>query len=177
MTAIGLLLARLIVGIAMAAHGSQKAFGWFGGHGLKGTGGFFESMGYRPGVLFAAFAAYGEIAGGLLTAFGLFGPTGPALIVLVMIVAAGSLHLRNGFFASKNGVELNAFYIAASLALAFGGAGDFSLDHSFGLDKYFSGPVDATVIGAGIVLGLVSLALRRTEHGEGPHTPGHTGAA
>lgn len=162
MTAIGLLIARLIVGLAMAAHGSQKAFGWFGGYGLKGTGGFFESLGYRPGVLFASLAAYGEIAGGLLTALGLFGPVGPALIVLVMIVAAGAMHIQNGFFASKNGFELNAFIIAAALALTFGGPGALSLDGLLGLDQYFSGPVEATVIGAGAVIGFISLTLRRT---------------
>jgi putative oxidoreductase len=162
MVGTGLLIARLIVGLAMAAHGAQKAFGFFGGHGLKATSGFFESLGYRPGVLFAASAAYGEIVGGILTALGLFGPVGPALIVLLMIVAAGSVHLRNGFFASGNGVELNAFYVAASLALAFAGPGVFSFDTLAGLDQYFSAQVDAVVVGAGIVVGFLSLAIRRT---------------
>src|ERR1700730_4389884 len=62
----GLLLARLIVGFGLSAHGAQKLFGWFGGHGLKGTGGFFESVGFRPGVLFALAAGLGELGGGLL---------------------------------------------------------------------------------------------------------------
>lgn len=170
MAAIGLLVARLIVGIAMAAHGSQKAFGWFGGYGLKGTAGFFESLGYRPGVLFAGFAAYGEMAGGLLTALGLFGPIGPALIILVMIVAAGTVHIQNGFFAAKNGIELHAFYVAGALALTFGGPGALSLDGILGLDQYFSGPIDASVIGAGIAIGLINLALRRTAGSGGTQT-------
>ena len=157
----GLLLARLIVGLAMSAHGAQKAFGILGGHGLKATGGFFESLGYRPGAFFAATAAYGEIAGGLLTALGLFGPVGPALIVLVMIVAAGTVHVKNGFFASKGGIELNAFYVASSLALAFAGPGVLSLDSLAGLDHFFNGQVDAIVVGAGIVAGFAALALRR----------------
>jgi len=38
----GLLVARLVLGVLMAAHGSQKLFGWFGGYGLNGTAGFFE---------------------------------------------------------------------------------------------------------------------------------------
>jgi putative oxidoreductase len=170
MTAIGLLIARLFVGIAMAAHGSQKAFGWFGGYGLKGTGGFFETLGYKPGVLFAGLAAYGELVGGLLTDLGLFGPIGPALIVLVMITAAGTMHVQNGFFASKNGFELNAFYVAAALALTFGGPGAFSLDGVLGLDRYFSGPLDATVIGAGVVIGLINLTLRHAAGPEGVQT-------
>ena len=47
---IGLLMLRLVVGLAMAAHGSQKLFGWFGGHGLAGTGGFFEMLGLSLAV-------------------------------------------------------------------------------------------------------------------------------
>jgi putative oxidoreductase len=43
-----LLFVRLVVGLAMAAHGVQKLFGWFGGYGLAGTGGFFEGIGFRP---------------------------------------------------------------------------------------------------------------------------------
>lgn len=36
---IGLLIIRLIIGITFMGHGAQKLFGWFGGYGLKGTGG------------------------------------------------------------------------------------------------------------------------------------------
>ena len=59
----GLLLARMVLGLLMAAHGTQKLFGWFGGYGLAGTGGFFESLGFRPGRLFAAAAGFTEFAG------------------------------------------------------------------------------------------------------------------
>ena len=44
----GLLVVRLVVGSLMAAHGAQKLFGWFGGHGLAGVAGYFESLGFRP---------------------------------------------------------------------------------------------------------------------------------
>ena len=59
----GLLLARVVFGLLMAAHGTQKLFGWFGGYGLAGTGGFFESLGFRPGRLFAAAAGGTEFVG------------------------------------------------------------------------------------------------------------------
>jgi putative oxidoreductase len=168
MIATGLLIARLFVGLAIAAHGAQKAFGWFGGYGLKGTAGFFETLGYKPGVLFAALGSYGEIVGGLLTALGLFGPIGPALIVLVMIVAVGTIHLPNGFFAAKNGFELNSFYVAAALALSFGGPGDYSLDRVLGFSAYFNTQVDTTAIASAVVIGLVTLAFRHTPpSGEG----------
>jgi DoxX. len=55
----------------MAAHGSQKLFGWFGGYGLGGTGAFLESLGFRPGRTFAFMASLTEIVSGILVALGL----------------------------------------------------------------------------------------------------------
>ena len=46
---LGRTILRGVVGPLMVGHGTQKLFGWFGGHGLEGTGGFFESLGLRPG--------------------------------------------------------------------------------------------------------------------------------
>ena len=40
----GLLLLRVVVGGTMFSHGAQKLFGCFGGHGLRGTAGFFGSL-------------------------------------------------------------------------------------------------------------------------------------
>ncbi len=50
-------MARLVLGLLMVSHGTQKLFGWFGGYGLAGTGGFFETLGFRPGRTFAAAAS------------------------------------------------------------------------------------------------------------------------
>src|SRR5579864_3409261 len=118
-----LLIARLLLGGALFAHGAQKLFGWFGGYGIKGTGGFMETLGFRPGALFAAAAGLGEVGGGLLTALGLGGPIGPALIIMVMIVAILSVHLGHGFFVTKNGVELPLMNIAGMILLALAGPG------------------------------------------------------
>jgi putative oxidoreductase len=65
---IGILLLRLVVGLTLAAHGSQKLFGWFGGYGLTGTGGFMEQLGFVPGRRNALFAGLTETGGGLLLA-------------------------------------------------------------------------------------------------------------
>jgi putative oxidoreductase len=154
---IAFLIVRLILGLGMAAHGSQKLFGWFGGHGLAGTGGFFEGIGFRPGRPFALMAGLGETIGGLLTALGLGGALGPALIVLVMLVAIGSVHYNKGFFIMNGGWELNATYIAAAVAVAFAGSGTYSLDHALGL-TFLTGPTQvwyalaATVVIAGLNL-------------------------
>jgi len=57
---LALLVVRLI-GFGFAAHGAQKLFGWFGGYGIAGTGGYFESLGWKPGRLFATAAGLGEL--------------------------------------------------------------------------------------------------------------------
>src|SRR5215203_4512740 len=124
---IGLLLLRLVVGLAMAAHGSQKLFGWFGGHGLAGTGGFFEMLGFRPGRVFAFAAGATEALSGILLAAGFLGPVGPALMLSVMIVAAVTVHWKNGYFAQSNGIELPVMFSVAAVALALSGFGQFSL--------------------------------------------------
>src|SRR5438046_2548264 len=114
----GLLLIRLVFGLVMAAHGAQKLFGWFGGYGIAGTGGFLESLGFRPGKVFAALAGLGEFGGGLLLALGFLGPIGPALVLSVMIVAAVTVHWGKGLFATSNGIEMPLLYAAASASLA-----------------------------------------------------------
>jgi putative oxidoreductase len=157
----GLLLARLVLGLLMAAHGSQKLFGWFGGHGISGTSGFFEALGFRPGRLFATTAASAEVTSGLLVASGLLGPIGPAVMVAVMIVAAGSVHWRNGLFAGSNGIEVPLLYATGAAALAFTGPGAFSLDRLLGLASVWAPYAAWGALVLAIAGGAVNLALRR----------------
>lgn len=157
----GLLVARLVFGLLMAAHGSQKLFGWFGGHGLAGVGGYFEVLGFRPGRLFAAAASAAELAGGLLIALGFLGPLGPAIVVAVMLVAAVTVHAKGGLFASTNGIEVPLLYGAAAAALALTGPGRISLDAAFGLSGAWSPAASWAALAAGIGAGLANLALRR----------------
>ncbi len=134
----GLLIARLVFGLILSAHGAQKLFGWFGGDSLTATGGFFEQLGFRPGRVFAAIASVTEIVAGLLITFGLLGPVGPALMLSVMIVAAGAVHWTRGFFATTNGIELPLLYATVAIALALTGPGLFSLDALLGLEALWS---------------------------------------
>jgi len=156
----GLLLARVVFGLLMAAHGSQKVFGWFGGYGLAGTGGFFESLGFRPGKLFAAAAGGTELVAGLLVAFGLLGPLGPALIVSVMIVAMATVHWANGVFAQNNGIEVPLLYSVAAAAIALTGNGAYSLDAVLGLA--WPAEVAWLALALGVIGGFANLAVRKT---------------
>jgi putative oxidoreductase len=161
----GLLLARLALGLLMAAHGSQKLFGWFGGYGLTAVSGFFESLGFRPGRFFAISASLAEIGSGLLVAAGLFGPIGPALMLSVMIVAAVSVHWHHGLFAATNGIELPLLYGVFAMALALTGPGRYSLDGALGIASLWTPALAWSALALGIVGGFVNLALRRVSEG------------
>jgi putative oxidoreductase len=157
----GFLIARLVLGLGLAAHGAQKLFGWFGGYGLTGTGGYFAGIGFRPGMVFALAAGLGELGGGLLMAAGLFGPLGPALITVVMLVAILAVHRPNGFFASSNGIELPLVYLMGALLLAVAGPGRYSLDGLLGLPIHYAPTVPWAVIAVAVLLALLNVALRR----------------
>ena len=152
---------RLFLGLAIAAHGAQKMLGWFGGPGLAGASGFFESLGFRPGRPFAFMAAAGEIVAGLLLILGLGGAIGPALVVMLMIVAIFTVHGRNGFFGQNGGWELNAFYISTAVAIAYLGHGKISLDTLLGL-SVLRDPGEVTyALASAVVVAILNLAARR----------------
>jgi putative oxidoreductase len=141
----GLLIARVVFGLLMVAHGGQKLFGWLGGYGIRGTGEFFEQIGFRPGRLFATAASGGEVLSGLLMALGFLGPIGPALMVSVMLVAALSVHWRQGLFASSNGIEVPLLYATGALGFALVGPGPYSVDAALGLSSWWTPSITLAV--------------------------------
>jgi len=126
---IGLLTLRVGIGGTLAAHGTQKLFGWFGGPGLDGTAAFFETTGFRPGRTNALLAGATEAGSGLLLAAGLATPAAAAAAAGTMVVASAS-HAENGFFAQKGGYEYSAILALAGVSLALIGPGRCSLDHA-----------------------------------------------
>jgi putative oxidoreductase len=135
---IGRLLLRLTVGSLFFGHGTQKLFGWFGGHGLDATANMFDTIGMRPGDRNALAAGIAEAGGGAGIALGLATPLSAATLTSVMLTAINRVHLKNGPWVTNGGYEYNIVLIAAVLALAEVGPGEFSLDHL--LDNERSGP-------------------------------------
>ena len=127
------LVLRGTIGALVVAHGSQKLFGWFGGYGLEGTGGFFESVGHRPGRRMALVAGLSEAGGGLLLVLGLLTPLAASMLIGTMIVAAVSVHAKQGLWATNGGYELPLTNLLVAAGLAFTGAGAWSLDNAFGI--------------------------------------------
>jgi putative oxidoreductase len=152
----GLFFLRIFLGVLLFAHGTQKLFGWFGGHGLDGTGGFFEQVGHRPGRQMAAMAGLSEAGGGTLLILGLLTPLGAAMVIGVMVVASVSVHGDKGLWATNGGFELPLTNAVIAGALAFTGAGSFSLDNALGLHLsgwgWGIGAVVLGLIGAGVQL-------------------------
>ena len=124
----GLLILRIAVGLTIVAHGSQKTFGWFGGAGLAKTMSGFQRQGLRPGWLWAALMALGEVGGGLSLAFGFLTPLGAAGIVGAMVMAIFMVHWRNGFWNAQRGFEYPLHLFVAALTLGLTGPGAYSLD-------------------------------------------------
>ncbi|MBV9271530.1 MAG: DoxX family protein [Candidatus Eremiobacteraeota bacterium] len=169
-----LLAARLALGASIASHGAQKLFGWFGGPGPDAASKMMDSLGFKPGPRYATMASSTEITSGLLIALGLGGPIGPAMLSSVMTVAAGSVHLKNGYFNSNKGFELNTIYTIAALLLASQDYGSLSLDHVIGLRQMnFPALVNVGAVLAGIAAGLVLLA--RREKAQPPSTTSQNG--
>ncbi|MFC3747417.1 DoxX family protein [Paenibacillus sp. GCM10012306] len=128
MVSVGLLLLRLVIGISFIGHGSQKLFGWFGGYGPKGTGGWMESIGMKPGVAMAVLAGVMELVGGVLFTFGLLTPLASALIIATMFGAIVKVHAPNGFWATAGGIEFPLTLLVVAAGVALTGAGSISLD-------------------------------------------------
>jgi putative oxidoreductase len=151
---IGRLLLRLTVGGFFFGHGTQKLFGWFGGHGLDATAQMFDGLGMRPGRRNALAAGVAEAGGGAALALGLATPLAAGTLTSVMLTAINRVHLKNGPWATNGGYEYNVVLIAAVLALAEVGPGELSLDNALGRER--SGPgwaLLAAAIGAAGAIG------------------------
>jgi putative oxidoreductase len=121
------LVLRIVAGIIFIAHGAQKLFGAFGGHGISATAQFFEQIGIFPATFWAVVVGLIEFLGGLALLFGILTRYAAALLAVEMLVAIVKVHLPNGFFL-PTGIEFALAMFGASLTLAVSGAGKLALD-------------------------------------------------
>jgi putative oxidoreductase len=146
---LGLTLLRVVIGGLFFGHGTQKLFGWFGGHGPVATGQFFESIGLQPGEKHARAAGAAEAGGGAALALGLATPAAAASLIGVMSTAIRKVHLANGPWVTEGGYEYPLALIATMVMFADLGPGDVSLDRALGIRV--NGPLVALLaLGAGI---------------------------
>ncbi|PWH06159.1 hypothetical protein DEO23_10175 [Brachybacterium endophyticum] len=123
---LGLLIARVVLGVVFAAHGAQK----FWQFGLGATSQNFAGMGVPMPELAAPVVAALELIGGIALVLGLLTPWAGILLAIDMLVAAVLVHASAGIFVDGGGWELVGALGAGALALAAAGAGRISLDHA-----------------------------------------------
>ena len=128
---LGKLALRGVVGPLFVGHGTQKLFGWFGGHGLEGTAGFFEQgIGLRPGKRHATAAGLSEAVGGALLTLGAFTPLAAGMVSGTMVTAIRKVHASKGPWVTEGGYEYNALILAAMFAITEHGPGPLSVDRA-----------------------------------------------
>jgi putative oxidoreductase len=125
---LALLAFRVGIGIVFLAHGINHIFR---GGKIKGTAGWFESLGMRPGIVHAWMASLVEVGAGALLILGFLMPFAAAGVIGTMTVALITNHLKNGFFIFRpgEGYEYVMTLIFCGLALGTIGAGEWGLDH------------------------------------------------
>ena len=148
---LALTILRVWVGIVMLAHGVKHL------RGREKTTRWLADIGYRqPALQWMAMSAT-EIGAGILLILGLL--TTPALAgtAAIMVVAFLTVHRRQGFWVTARpdeGWEYVATILAASLALALLGPGDWSVDEGLGLADDLDGYVGLGLVLAGAASGV-----------------------
>jgi putative oxidoreductase len=128
-----LLAQRLVLAAVMLPHGAQKLLGWFGGFGFEGTMGFFTGTMHIPAPI-ALLVILGESLGALALAAGVLTRLSALLISAIMVGAALTSHVGNGFFMNwfgnqaGEGFEYHLLALALAVPLIFLGGGAKSVD-------------------------------------------------
>lgn len=120
---IGKLVLRLSVGILLLMHGLFKAM-----NGISGISAMVQANGWPAWIGYGVFV--GELLAPALLILGLFTRVSAVVIVLNMLVAIYLAHSHQLFHLAKSGgwlLELQGLYLFGALAIAFLGAGRFSI--------------------------------------------------
>ena len=119
---------RFGLGLMFTAHGLQKAFGLFGGPGIRGFAENLSRLGFAPPLLWSYVATCAELIGGICLLLGL-GTKIASLVLFVFIIIAGvAVHMKNGFFLRGGGVEYTFIIACMCLSLFILGTGKLGLN-------------------------------------------------
>ncbi|MQA97226.1 MAG: DoxX family membrane protein [Streptosporangiales bacterium] len=160
---LGILVARLVIGLLFIGHGLGKLFGLFGQGGIQGTGAFMQSVGYTPGETMAIVAGVVELVAGVLLVVGFLVPLAAAMIIGDMINAS-AVKSADGFWIATGGFEYEFVLIVLAVAFAMAGAGAFSVDKEREWFRSRTGGVAVAIV-LGVVSGVVLLMMRGTPAG------------
>jgi len=119
---------RMVIGITFLMHGSQKCFGLFGGAGIDGVAGFLTQLNFPMAGIMAYVLSYTEFLGGIGLLLGAGTRLWALLLSIVMLTAIFTVHIKNGFFASKGGIEMPFIILGSTLAIFFTGCTKWGLD-------------------------------------------------
>ena len=129
---IGLLILRVVTGLAWCGHGAQKLFGWFGAKARGTLEEEFTHFGYQPPLLFGRLAGVTELTAGLLLASGFATPVGAGLLAAVSVQAIAAVKWPNGPWIQDDGYEYLLVLASIGVAFAFVGGGQLSLEAARG---------------------------------------------
>ncbi|MCF7908291.1 MAG: DoxX family protein [Candidatus Omnitrophica bacterium] len=118
---------RLALGAVFIFHGLQKAFGLFGGPGIKGFSGMLAGLGFPFSEIMAILVAYVELIAGILLVLGVLTRISSLSLLIIMIVALLKVHLAKGFSIMNGGYEYDLVLILICLSLIISGGGKLSL--------------------------------------------------
>jgi putative oxidoreductase len=155
---LGLLILRVGLGVVLAAHGMQKLFGWWGGHGLTSFKNSLSDVGYQHADILAYVSAGGEIASGVLLVLGLFTPVAAAgalafLINGLLATVSAKPHTFAYFLPDGHEYQITLIVMAAAVILA--GPGRYGLDGGRGwAHRPFIGSFVALVCGIAAGVGV-----------------------
>ena len=151
---VAIALLRVVAGLLMLGHGAQKLFGAFGGHGIRGFGGWLGSTGLPAPTFFAWLVALCEFVGGVLFVIGLVSPFAALAISAAMLGAIVFVHWSKGIWASNGGFEFPLVLLAIAFVVGLVGPGRYAVDSLYGISL----PAQ-TIYTAGLIIEVIALAV------------------
>ncbi|MDP3725192.1 MAG: DoxX family protein [Nanoarchaeota archaeon] len=122
----GFVILRVALGLLLLRHGAPKL------KDVKGTGQWMASVGFKPGVFWAALVGALEVFGGLALVLGFFTQIISGLFAIQFIVILLTLKRKAGL----KDKEYDVLILAVLLFFVVAGGGGLSLDEYFTIIFY-----------------------------------------